>query len=199
MNRPVLPRLATLAVLLFACGNLLDHYDARAPDVPFVDQINPAGRDAFYNGTENCGPAILAGIAKAHGKAGNMNDAELINLLALMAGTGPGGTTGNGMIAALTGMGMESDASAGADLDWIDEELSAGHDVIANGDYYAVPGRENPNKHSGHYIVITAVKDGWSTYKVMDPADPKVTWMTEAQLEKFIDLHPQGGFTISAW
>ncbi len=202
MNRRTPRRAAPIFALLLAAacgGGLFDHFDARAPDVPYVDQLNPAGRDAFYDGTENCGPAVLAGIAKARGQAGGLSDAALVTVLARMAGTTAQGTTGHGMIAALSALGMQTDATAGADLDWIDNELAAGHDVIANGDYYAMPGREKPGLHSGHYIAITAAKDGWSTYKVTDPADGNIAFVSDAQLVKFIESHPEGGFTISAW
>ncbi len=80
-------------------------YDATAPEVPFIDQYDPAGRDASYDGTENCGPAIVAGIAKARGQSFNLSDASLITLLGAIAGTGPNGTTGHGMIDALQAPG----------------------------------------------------------------------------------------------
>ena len=200
MHRPTLRRVAPLLALLLlaACGGSPD-FDARAPDVPFVDQLNPAGKDAFYDGSMNCGPAVLAGIAKGQGRSGGLNDASLINEFAYVTGTSLQGTTGHGMIAGLGLLGMNSDAVAGADLDWIDDELLAGHDVIANGDYYSVPGREDSTRHSGHYIAITAVGNNWSIYRVMDPASSQVTSMTDAQLVKFITSHPMGGFTISAW
>ena len=203
MNRSTPRRAAAIAALLFAAacgGSLLDHYDARAKDVPFVDQFNPAGKGPDYDGSEYCGPAILAGIAKSRGLASGMSDADLIEVLAYIAGTDPAtGTTGYGMIAALESMGMQTDANQGGDLDWIDDELAAGHDVIANGNFYSVPGRENPALHAGHYIAITAARGGWSSYQVTDPADPKVTSMTDTQVETFIRNHPQGGFTLSAW
>jgi hypothetical protein len=203
MNRRTLRRTLPIAAVLLAAacgGSLFDRYDAKAPDVPFIDQFNPAGKGPYYDGSEYCGPALLAGIAKSRGLSSGLSDADLIGALAYMAGTDPAtGTTGHGMIAALEAMRMHTDANQGGDLDWIDDELASGHDVIANGDFYSVPGRENPALHAGHYIAITAARDGWSSYKVTDPADPKVTSMTDTQVEKFIRNHPQGGFTISAW
>ena len=203
MNRPKLHRVVPMLALLlttFCGGSSSEQFDARAPDVPFIDQYNPAGKDAHYDGTEYCGPAVLAGIAKARGLSAGLSDADLINRLARVAGTDPrSGTTGNGMIAALHYLGMGSAATPGANPEWIDDELAAGHDVIANGDFYSVPGRENPGLHAGHYIAITAAMGGWSSYKVTDPADARVTSMTDSQIEKFIRSHPQGGFTISAW
>ena len=203
MNRRTLRRTLPIAALLLAAacgGSPFERYDAKAPDVPFIDQFNPAGKGPFYDGSEYCGPALLAGIAKTRGLSSGMSDADLVSVLAYMASTDPAtGTTGRGMIAALEAMGMHTDANQGGDLEWIDDELASGHDVIANGDFYSVPGRENPGLHAGHYIAITAARNGWSSYKVTDPADPKVTSMTDTQVEKFIRSHPQGGFTISAW
>jgi hypothetical protein len=187
-----------LAAAAAACGSSAD-FDAEAPDIPYIDQYNPAGKDVHYDGSENCGPAILAGIAKARGQTGGLEDAGLIMLLAEVAGTGEDGTNGYGMIAALDWLGMETAANAGGDLDWIDDELAAGHDVIANGDFYAIPGREEPGSHSGHYIAVTGVRDGWSVYEVTDPAGRSVKSLTDWQLRDFIESHPQGGFTISAW
>jgi hypothetical protein len=202
MNRPTLRRAPPLVILVLAvasgCGSE-EQFDAKAPDVPFIDQYDPAGRDAYYDGSENCGPAVLAGIAKGRGLTHGLQDAEVIVLLAEVAGTDENGTSGNGMIAALEWMGLQTDAHPGGDLDWIDDELAAGHDVIANGDFYALPGNERPGLHSGHYIAVTGVRDGWSVYEVTDPAGRTDTALADWQLQTFIELHPQGGFTISAW
>lgn len=193
-------RHAVLLLLAFAaaCGSDA-HYDAKAPKVPFVDQIHPDGADGTYDGSMNCGPAVLAGIAKGHGESNGLRDADLVNLLVEVAGTTEEGTTGYGMLDGLDWLGLQTAASAGGDLDWIDDELAAGHDVIAAGDYYAIPGREMPGLHSGHYIAVMAARDGWTTYDVMDPAGKSVTSLEDWELADFITSHPQGGFTISAW
>jgi hypothetical protein len=165
-----------------------------------VDQNHPAGADASYDGSENCGPTLLAGIAKARNETFGLDDAQLITFLASIAGTDPAtGTTGKGMIFVLQSLGMQIDAIPGADLDWVDGELAAGHDVIANGDFYAVPGREQPGLHAGHYIAVTAASGGWSKYKVTDPWDGKVTSLTDEQLKTFITSNPDGGFTLASW
>src|SRR5215467_5333105 len=131
MNRPTLRRTVPMLALLLTtyCGG--EQFDAKAPDVQFIDQYNPAGKDAHYNGTEYCGPAVLAGMAKARGLSGGLSDADLVNRLAQLAGTDPrSGTTGNGMIAALHSLGMRTDAVPGVDMEWIDNQLSSGHDII---------------------------------------------------------------------
>jgi hypothetical protein len=117
MNRTTLRHAAALTAVLFAaCGGLEEQLDARAPDVPFVDQLNPAGKTPSYNGTEYCGPALLAGIAKTRGMTGGLSDAALIERLATVAGTVADGTTGHGMIAGLNFLGLRTDANPGGDL-----------------------------------------------------------------------------------
>jgi len=171
---------------------------ARAPPLQWVGQEHPVGENANYrNGPENCGPAVLAMLARLRRLYPNLSDADLIMLLARLAGTTDHGTTGNGMIAALHEMGFQTEASKGADLNWIDQQLAQGHEVIANGDFYSVPGRENPKLQAGHYIAITANENG--QYTINDPEDPNVHTMSAAQLKKFIASHPQGGFALAAW
>ncbi|HKA86851.1 MAG TPA: hypothetical protein VKE22_04260 [Haliangiales bacterium] len=202
MNRPAFHRAAPLLVFVLAAacgGSPAEKFDAKAPDVPFVDQLNPAGKDATYDGSANCGPAVLAGIAKGHGWNGGLTDAALIMVFAEVAGTKPEGTTGNGMVTALDWLGMHTSANAGADLEWIDNELAAGHDVIALGDYYSLPNHEDPRMVSGHYIAISGVHSNWSVYQVMDPAGAGLHSLPDSQLQAFIQAAPLGGFTISAW
>jgi hypothetical protein len=201
MTRSVLRRSAPFLALLIAaaCGSPAEKFDARAPAVPFVDQIHPAGRDANYDGSMNCGPAVVTGIAKGHGLTDGLDDAAAINLIVDVAGTNGEGTTGHGMIAALEFLGFSTNANPGCDLDWIDNELAAGHDVIALGDYYSIPGHDDPGLASGHYIAISGVRDNWTVYEVMDPAGKNVRSLTDDELQNFVDSDPQGGFTISAW
>jgi hypothetical protein len=200
MSRSSLRRFASFALVLAACGGSpVEKYDAKATPVPYVDQYHPPGTDATYDGTENCGPAVLAGIAKGHGETGGLQDGQLVMLLAEVAGTNEIGTTGYGMMDGLAFLGLETLANRGADLDWIDNELAAGHDVIAAGDYYAIGGREQPGRHAGHYIAVMAARGDWSKYDVMDPAGRTVTSLADWELENFIESHPQGGFTLSAW
>ena len=165
MNRPTLRRtLPMLALLLttYCGGSSSEQFDAKAPDVQFIDQYNPAGKDAHYNGTEYCGPAVLAGMAKARGLSGGLSDADLVNRLAQLAGTDPrSGTTGNGMIAALHSLGLRTDANQGADAGWIDNQLTSGHDIIAQGDFYSVPGRENPALRAGLNAVFVPHGNTW--------------------------------------
>jgi hypothetical protein len=174
---------------------------ANAKPLPWVSQNDPTGKDANYlNGAENCGPAVLAMIAKANGKEPlGTTDAQFISNEMKVAGTNAQGTTGNGMIAALQNMGMQTAANPGGDLNWINSQLQQGHDVIANGDFYSVPGHTDPTLVAGHYIAVTGVNQG--VYTVSDPAaqNAGTLTMTADQLQAFIAAHPQGGFTIATW
>ena len=58
------PAIIVFIAAAAACGGSPD-YDARALDVPFIDQYEPAGAGPQYDGSMYCGPALLAGIAKA--------------------------------------------------------------------------------------------------------------------------------------
>lgn len=165
----------------------------------YVNQYSPTGADkiAGYNGAELCGPALLASYAKAKGiTLGTNSDAEMVQKLAGMAGSTPDGTSGNGLIHALNEMGVPTTANPGADLNWINNQLAAGRNVFANGDFYEVPKYQDTAKSAGHYITVNSF-DG-QNYGVTDPAHPDVTTMTPQQLLNFIASHPEGGFTIAA-
>jgi peptidase C39-like protein len=172
--------------------------NGQAKPLPYINQYNPVGKDASYtNGAENCGPAILAMIAKSRGQTGGLADAQLVNQVGRTAGTTGAGTTGNGMIAGLQALGMQTAAAPGADMNFINSQLAQGHEVISNGDFYSVPTHADPNLTAGHYIAVTGVNNG--VYTVVDPADPTIHSMTAQQLQSFIASHPQGGFSLGAW
>lgn len=170
----------------------------KAKDLPFISQYDPAGKDANYlNGAENCGPAVLAMVAKSRGQTDGLTDAQLVTKMMNVAKTTGDGTSGNGMIDGLESLGMQTTASAGADLNFINTQLAQGHEVISNGDFYSVPGHTDPGQVAGHYLAVTGVNGG--VYSVVDPADPNVHTMTAQQLQDFISSHPDGGFSIGAW
>jgi hypothetical protein len=170
---------------------------ANAGTVPHVDQYNPIGKDGvpYTNGDANCGPAVMAMIAKATGQDGGLTDAALINKLGEIGGTTAKGTTGNGMIAIAESLGLNTAAREGADLNWINQQLVAGNRVAVNGDFYTVPGRYDPNLASGHYLLVTGYQDG--KYNVVDPASSAVTQMTANEMQAYIVNQPEGGFSIS--
>lgn len=167
-----------------------------------ISQMNPTGADAKYtNAAMNCGPTVLAMIGDAYGLKPQTNpptsDAAYINQLGAMAGTTGAGTTGNGMIAALNDMGFQTAANKGGDLNWINDQLAQGHQVIANGDYYSIADHANGTTAAGHYVAVMGYNG--TDYKVADPATGNVISMSPTQLANFIAAHPEGGFTLAAW
>lgn len=164
-----------------------------------ISQMNPTGANANYtNAAMNCGPTVLAMIGDAYGKKPDgMTDAAYINQLGTLAKTTGAGTTGNGMIAALNDMGFQTAANKGGDLNWINDQLAQGHQVIANGDYYSINGHTSPDQEAGHYVAVTAY-DG-TNYKVADPATGNVITMSPTELANFVAHHPEGGFTLATW
>ena len=50
--------------------------------IPQINQLHPRGADQNYvNGAYNCAPAVVAMLARGHGKMGDLNDAQLIQQL----------------------------------------------------------------------------------------------------------------------
>lgn len=172
--------------------------------VPWVDQLNPTGADASYtNGAMNCGPACGAMIARDIGFDANLSDAQLIDTLGQIGQTDETGTSGNGVIAMLDAMGMDTAATPGADMSWITSQLQAGHYITALGDFYQVPGRIDPSLTAGHYLDVTgytaATASASASYQVSDPMNEALNAMTYAQLQNFITSGPGGGFAIASW
>lgn len=171
---------------------------ADAGKVPFISQYTPTGAKTDYDGTANCGPAVMAMIAKAAGLQGeNESDADLVNRLAAIGGTNEKGTTGNGLLAIAESMGMQAGAVEGANLGWINEQLAAGHRVIANGDFYSIDAHFDKDKASGHYLMVTGYENG--SYNVVDPASASTTTMTPSQLQAYMVNQPEGAFALSIW
>ncbi|HYV45919.1 MAG TPA: C39 family peptidase [Myxococcaceae bacterium] len=170
----------------------------------WIGQLAPTGASTGYDGAMNCGPAAGAMIARATGYQPTMSDGALVEQLAGFGQTSPElGTTGNGMIAMYQEMGMETAAIPGADMTWINNQLTSGRYVTALGDYYQVPGRIDDSKTAGHYLDVTgyhkATKHQDARYVVRDPANEALKKMTAAELQSFITAAPQGGFAIACW
>ncbi|HZN94745.1 MAG TPA: C39 family peptidase [Myxococcales bacterium] len=172
---------------------------AVAGKTPWVSQLEPAGKDTSYlNGEQNCAPAVAAMVARNAGYGKDLTDSQLIMHLGEVGGTTNQGTSGNGLIAMYNQMGMDTNATAGANLDWMRAELQAGRHVNVLGDFYEVPGRIDGAQSAGHYLNVTGMTLG-GDFLVQDPWDPNVTQLTAAQLQNFITSGPQGGFAVSAW
>jgi hypothetical protein len=169
---------------------------AQGAVVARVDQYNPVGEKAGYDGTVNCGPAVMTMIAKAEGFQPKASEAQLIGQFAQIAQTDVGGTSGNGLIACAEAMGLQTAAAEGADMAFVDSALNAGKYVIANGDYYAMAPHDEPSLSAGHYVLVHGI-NGDGLYMVNDPADANVSTVSRDALMGFVLSHPQGGFVIS--
>ena len=170
---------------------------AQGDGVPWIGQMNPTGADGNYkNASQNCGPAVMAMIAREHGLGQGMSDAELISSLGKTGHTDGTGTTGNGLIAMADQMGLKSTAQPGANSSWVMSQLQQGKDVVANGDYWALPQHADANQTSAHYILLTGL-DQNGNITVEDPMDPNVRSLTPAQLDAYNQAHPEGGFNVA--
>jgi hypothetical protein len=126
-----------------------------------------------------------------------MTDAQLINHLGKIGGTTSNGTSVNGLVAMANAMGKQGTVKGpGANVQWIEEQLKAGKMVIANGDYYAMAPHENGGRTSGHYVSVVG-KDANGNFIIRDPADQNVKTVSPAELAKFINSNPNGGWQVS--
>ncbi len=165
---------------------------------PFISQYRPDGAErGYYNGPANCGPTSMAMVARAMGYGQGMTDAQLINHLGQKGGTSGNGTNVNGIVQMAQAMGKQGQIRGpGANVDWIREQLQQGKQVVANGDYYAMPPHRNDAKTSGHYVLVYGM-DAQGRFLVHDPADQNVKSVSAQELGYFINQNPNGGWQIS--
>jgi hypothetical protein len=87
----------------------------------------------------------------------------------------------------------------GANTAWIAEQLKAGKQVVANGDYYAM-GDHNRAKvgAGGHYVAVVG-QDEAGNFLVNDPADAKYNpkAFTASELATFISSNTNGGYQVA--
>lgn len=165
---------------------------------PFISQYSPAGKEHGYtNGGSNCGPTSMAMVARAIGYREDLCDAKLINHLGGIGKTTANGTNVNGIAVMARTMGLSAETRGpGANVPWIVEALRAGKMVVANGDYFAMKPHENPDKSSGHYVLLTGI-DSNGRILVRDPADQRVSSVSEGELKHFISSNANGGYQIA--
>lgn len=181
-----------------ATNRVEDREPTRRTNVPYINQYRPDGAERGYgNGPSNCGPTSAAMIARSLGYGQGMTDAQLINHLGAIGGTTAAGTSVNGISAMARAMGKQGVVKGpGANTDWMVEQLRAGKQVVANGDYYAMPPHQDEGRTSGHYVTVYGV-DGNGNFLVHDPADKNVKSVTAAQMRHFINSNPNGGWQVS--
>jgi hypothetical protein len=164
-------------------------------NVPHISQVHPNGEDSHYqNGRANCGPTSMAQVARAYGYGHGLTDAQLIMKFARAGGTlQMHGTSINGLhkMAAVMGKPAHSyrGPNAGAAVDWIENQLKKGKLVVANGDFWALPGggRHDQPGTAGHYVTVSGM-DSQGRFIVDDPGirGGSNLHVTRAQLENFI-------------
>jgi hypothetical protein len=161
-----------------------------------INQLRPngAGKD-YVNGAYNCGPAVVAMLARGYGNQKGISDAKLIQQL------GKGIVTKDGVDAdGIAQMLKRADVppageALGADYD--DSELNAhldqGHKVIAQVRATDAKGVDPDN---AHYVLIQGkTKDG--NYTVSDPLAKNSYVVTPDKLrEAVLKAPPDGGMLI---
>ncbi len=154
----------------------------------WISQLDPEGLVQPVNAEVNCAPAVFAMVARKIGFGAELDDASLIEKLSQIGGTQPGtGTSMNGVVAMARAIGLPVDQTEakfpGFDGKWLDEQLSKGKSVVANG---AMETEDGP---SGHYILVTG-KGADGKYKINDPWNASNRELTATQLETFLKRNP---------
>lgn len=161
-----------------------------------INQLRPngAGKD-YANGAYNCGPAVVAMLARGYGNMGGLSDAKLIQQL------GKGIVTKDGVDADGIGKMLKradvppAGEALGADYDdsELDAHLAQGHKVIAQVRASDAKGVDPDN---AHYVLIQGkTKDG--NYTVSDPLSKNSYVVSKDQLrEAVLKAPPDGGMLI---
>jgi hypothetical protein len=165
-------------------------------NTPHINQLRPSGAGKDYvNGAYNCGPAVVAMLARGHGKMAGISDAKLIQQLGKGVVT-PDGVDADGITKMLKRADVPPAGEAlGADYDdsELDDHLKQGHKVIAQVRASDAHGVDPDN---AHYVLIQGkTKDG--NYTVSDPLSKKPYVVTPDQLrDAVLNAPPDGGILI---
>lgn len=160
-----------------------------------INQLRPEGADKDYaNGAYNCAPAVVAMLARGHGKMDDLNDAQLVQQLGQGIVTREGTTPeGVAQMMARADVPLAGDAlGAGYTEKDVQDHLSQGHKLIAQ------VRSSNPQGEadSAHYVVVEGMtRDG--NYVISDPLADKPYLVTPEQLkEAVLKAPPDGGMLI---
>lgn len=160
-----------------------------------INQLRPEGADKNYvNGAFNCGPAVVAMMARGHGRMDDLNDAQLVQQL------GQGivsreGTTPEGIaqMMARADVPLAGDAlGAGYAEKDVQDHLRQGHKLIAQ----VRSSNPRSQEDSSHYVVVEGMtRDG--NYVISDPlAKRPYVVKPEVLKEAVLKAPPDGGMLI---
>lgn len=175
---------------------------ARSPQAPqarkpihHINQLRPEGAGKDYaNGPFNCGPAVVAMLARSAGKLGHLNDAQLVSELGKGVVTEKG-TSPDGIATMMARAGVSPDGQAlgaGYTDAQLKEHLGKGNKMVAQ----VRSSNPNSQKDSAHYVVIEGqTRSG--NYIVSDPLAKGPYVVSPKQLkEAVLKAPPDGGMLI---
>ncbi len=160
-----------------------------------INQIHPqgAGKD-YVNGAYNCGPAVVAMLARGHGQLGHLNDAQLIQQLGHGIVTEEG-TDGQGLARMLERASVPPAAEAlgaGYEDAALKEHLRQGHQLIAQVRSYDPQTKQS----SAHYVLVQGMTPR-GNYIVSDPLANGPYIVSPRQLkEAVLKAPPDGGMLL---
>lgn len=173
--------------------------DARSPQarkpIHHINQLRPEGADKNYaNGPFNCGPAVVAMLARSAGKLGHLNDAQLVSELGKGVVTEKGSSP-EGIATMMARAGVSPDGTAlgaGYTDAQLKEHLGKGNKMIAQ----VRSSNPNSQKDSAHYVVIEGQTRNGNLI-VSDPLAKGPYVVTPKQLkEAVLKAPPDGGMLI---
>jgi hypothetical protein len=160
-----------------------------------ISQLNPKGADENYkNALFNCGPAVVAMLARGHGKMKDMTDAQLVTELGKGVVTDKGSTPeGIAQMMERADVPLAGDAlGAGYTDKDVQDQLKQGHKLIAQ----VRSTNEKSLQDSAHYVVVEGMtREG--NYVISDPLAKGPYVVKPDQLkEAVLKAPPDGGMLI---
>ena len=162
-----------------------------------INQLRPEGADKNYaNGPFNCGPAVVAMLARSGGKLDHLNDAQLVQQLGqgvvTEKGSSPEGIA-QMMARAAVPPGGEALGAGYTDAQ-VKDHLAKGNKLVAQ------VRSSNPmsQKDSAHYVLVEGMTRN-GNYIISDPLAQGPYVVTPKQLkEAVLKAPPDGGMLIPA-
>jgi hypothetical protein len=160
-----------------------------------INQLRPQGADKDYaNGAFNCGPAVVAMVARGWGHMGHLNDAQLVQQLGqgvvTRQGTSPEGIA-RMMERANVPLGGNALGAGYSEKD-VQDHLLKGHKLIAQ----VRSSNPQSQKDSAHYVLVEGMTRN-GNYIISDPLARGPYAVSPRQLkEAVLKAPPDGGVLI---